>query len=182
MLTNMKDIEELLRIAILDCPSVYIVIDGIDECPRDERKHITVWFRELIEGLDPRDQDRIRCLFVSQDDGVARKDFSGLENLKIEPADNKKDIEHFSKAEASQIQSEFQLDTELTAKIASKIQDAAGGACSFVFFFYLLMLSHLAVPRVHPLLLFSLPFRLAISLSSVPFDQPDIVHRYVLVS
>lgn len=129
VLRRVKDIEELLRIAILNCPSVHIVIDGIDECPREDRKTIVQWFRTLVENLDPRDQERIRILFVSQDDGPARRDFSGLASLKIEPADNRQDIERFAVVESRRIQSEFGLDGDMATGIASKIQAVAGGAC-----------------------------------------------------
>ncbi|KAF3764220.1 hypothetical protein M406DRAFT_339885 [Cryphonectria parasitica EP155] len=127
ILDRLKDIEELLRTAVLNCPCAHIVIDGIDECPREDRKMIVQWFRKLVEDVEPQEQHRIRCLFVSQDDGIARKDFSGLAMLKIEPADNSRDIKQFSFREASRIQSAFDLDVEMTATIASKIQSSAGG-------------------------------------------------------
>lgn len=128
VLGRIRDIEELLRIAILNCPSVYIVIDGIDECPRESRKTIVQWFRGLVEELDPKDQERIRILFVSQDDGPGRRDFSGLASLRIEPLDNKQDIDKFAVAQSRHIQAEFDLEGEMTSAIASKIQAVAGGA------------------------------------------------------
>lgn len=127
VLKKVKDIEELLRIAILNCPSVYIVIDGIDECPREDRKKIVQWFRELVDNLSPQDQERVRCLFVSQDDGPARRDFSGLVSLKIDRSDNDQDIESFAVTESRRIQAEFDLDAALTADIATKISTAADG-------------------------------------------------------
>lgn len=128
VLRRVKDIEKLLRIAILNCPSVYIIIDGIDECPRESRKTIIQWFRGLVEDLDPRDQERIRILFVSQDDGPGRRDFSGLVTLKIEPSDNREDIDKFAVVQSRKIQAEFGLDGEITSLIASRIQAVAGGA------------------------------------------------------
>ncbi|KAJ4416805.1 hypothetical protein N0V82_006534 [Gnomoniopsis sp. IMI 355080] len=127
VLKKVKDIEALLRTAILNCPSVYIVIDGIDECPREDRKTIVRWFRELVENLKSQDQERIRCLFVSQDDGPARRDFSGMVSLKIEPSDNYNDIESFAVAESRRIQREFDLDAALAADIATKIPVVACG-------------------------------------------------------
>lgn len=127
VLSKTQDIEELLRIALLNCAKVYIVIDGIDECARDERKKITSWFRDIVENLEPPHLDRIRCLFVSQDDGIARKDFDGITTLKIEPADVKHDIKQYSLHEAGQIQSIFELSDDMKADIAAKMIRAADG-------------------------------------------------------
>lgn len=130
VLSKVQDIEELLMVSLLNCPKVYIVIDGIDECGREERKRITSWFRDIVENLDPSNLDRVRCLFVSQDDGVARKDFNGITTLKIKPADVKDDIEKYSLHEAAHIQSLFQLSDDMRVDIASKMREAADGTLS----------------------------------------------------
>lgn len=127
VLSRVEDIEELLRISLLNCDKVYIIIDGIDECGRNERKRITSWFRDIVENLEPPHLDRIRCLFVSQDDGIARKDFDGITTLKIKPADVENDIERYSLHEAGQIQSMFQLSDAMRASIVSKMRESANG-------------------------------------------------------
>lgn len=83
VLNTQATIEKLLDMAIRNCLSVYIVIDGIDECPRKERDTVSAWFRQLVELLPLSNSDQIRCLFVSQDDGIARKDFADMTTLKI---------------------------------------------------------------------------------------------------
>lgn len=127
VLSRVQGIEELLRVSLLNCAKVYIVIDGIDECGRDERKRITSWFRDIVENLEPPHLDRIRCLFVSQDDGVARKDFDGITALRIKTADVENDIGQYSLHEAAQIQSMFQLSDDMRTKIASRMKKAADG-------------------------------------------------------
>lgn len=127
VLNRMQDIEELLRVAMLNCAKVYIIIDGIDECERNERKRISSWFRDIVENLEPPHLDRIRCLFVSQDDGVARKDFDGIATLKIKPTDVENDVEQYSLYEAGRIQSMFQLSDDMKANIASRMKRAADG-------------------------------------------------------
>lgn len=129
VLNRVQDIEELLRVSLLNCTKVYIVIDGIDECGREQRKRITSWFRDVVENLEPPHLDRIRCLFVSQDDGIARKDFDGITTIKIKPADVENDIEQYSLQEAAQIQSMFQLSDDMRVDIASRMKKAADGTC-----------------------------------------------------
>ncbi|KAK8130903.1 hypothetical protein PG984_007341 [Apiospora sp. TS-2023a] len=125
VLGSFATIELLLDVALRNCTDAYIVIDGIDECERDERRKITQWFRNLVEDLQPPRQDRVRCLFVSQDDGIARKDFKGLETLKIERKDNRNDIHTFSEISANELQAELDISDELKTKVASKVEEAA---------------------------------------------------------
>ncbi|RYP73035.1 hypothetical protein DL771_003903 [Monosporascus sp. 5C6A] len=120
-------VEKLLEVAILNCSTVYIVIDGINECPRGERKKISQWFRHLVEDLEPPRQDRVRCLFVSQYDGVAQRDFGGLTAVRIKAHHTRADIQQFSTASAAKIQDELGLSDDLRVKVASKIEGAADG-------------------------------------------------------
>lgn len=127
-LTSSTLIEELLNLAFDNCKSVYIILDGLDECPRDQRKFIAQWFRNLVENLPSDAPDRLRCLFVSQDDGAARKDFAGLASVKIEAEDNQSDIEQYSRIEADKLHRQHpDLAEEKLNWIASTVADSAKG-------------------------------------------------------
>ncbi|KAI2633104.1 hypothetical protein GGS26DRAFT_555304 [Hypomontagnella submonticulosa] len=91
-LTSKGTAKDLLRTSLNSCGMVYIIIDGLDECGREERKEITTWFQFVLDKLPPEDAGLIRCLFVSQDDGVGRKDMDSIPSIKIMPSDNKGDI------------------------------------------------------------------------------------------
>lgn len=123
-------IEDLLKVPIRNFPHVYIILDGIDECPRKERDIIASWFRELVEDLPQSNPTQIRCLFVSQEDGVARKDFAGVSVIKIRSQDNLRDIEQYSAKWAIDIQKKFELPDTKRESIAKLIVDAAGGEYS----------------------------------------------------
>lgn len=120
-------VEELLVLAFKNCKNAYIILDGLDECPRNERKAIAQWFRELVEDLPSSDPDRLRCLFVSQDDGAARKDFAGLASIKIRTEDIKHDIDEFSRVEAGKVKEELGLSEEKTSTLARTVADSVGG-------------------------------------------------------
>ncbi|KAI0022836.1 hypothetical protein F4780DRAFT_769516 [Xylariomycetidae sp. FL0641] len=120
-------IESMLEVALLNCPSVYIVLDGIDECTRTERKKISQWFRCVVENLPPAHPERVRCLFISQDDGVARKDFGGITTFKMEEKHNRRDIEAYSTAAAEEIQSQLDISDDMKNRVQLRMQDAAGG-------------------------------------------------------
>ncbi|RYP19480.1 hypothetical protein DL765_003320 [Monosporascus sp. GIB2] len=118
-------VEECKKLSIH--PDVLYFYYGIDECPRGERRKITQWFRHLVEDLEPPRQDRVRCLFVSQHDGIAQRDFGSLTAVQIKAHHTRADIHQFSMASAARIQDELGLSDDLRAKITSKIEEAADG-------------------------------------------------------
>ncbi|KAK4207839.1 putative zinc finger protein [Rhypophila decipiens] len=127
ILTSHEGIQELLHLSIRSCESVYIILDGIDECPRDQRKTIASWFRKVVEDLPPENGERVRCLFISQDDGIARRDFIGITAIKISPGDNADDISEFSRAWALRSQPKFDLSDTRRDRLATHVARASGG-------------------------------------------------------
>lgn len=75
----------------------YIVIDGLDEYNQESRKEINTWFKEQICNVPTNNLGQIRCLFVSQDDGYARKDLSDCSSIKLTLEDTRSDIKSFCK-------------------------------------------------------------------------------------
>ena len=96
VLSSISMAKEILAVA-LKSRKTYIILDGIDECNRDQRKDICSWFSLIVDSLPNDRMDDIRCIFISQDDGIARKDFLMLPSIKISPDDSKGDIEAFAK-------------------------------------------------------------------------------------
>lgn len=141
VLTNPATSKELLDMGIRNCKSVYIILDGIDECSRDERKSITCWFRNLIEELPPSNAEAIRCLFVSQDDGAARKDFAGLSTIAISARDNKNDIKEYSTIWAERIKEKFGISDHMSSNIALNVLNTSDGITSPVALGSFLLLS-----------------------------------------
>ncbi|CAO2653806.1 Nn.00g032170.m01.CDS01 [Neocucurbitaria sp. VM-36] len=128
VLESCTNIESLLKEGFDNCKSVYIVIDGLDECSRNNRKDITQWLRILVEDLPTSEPERIRCMFVSQDDGPARKDFSGLASLKIQSGDNKADIELYCRTQAEKLTlPPFSLAQERATAIAKTVSKSGVG-------------------------------------------------------
>ncbi|KAK6082031.1 zinc finger protein [Seiridium cupressi] len=144
VLSSSALVEELLDLAFGNCKSAYIILDGLDECPRDQRKIITQWFRKLIENLPSNEPERLRCLFVSQDDGPARKDFAGLASIKIRAEDNQHDVEEHSRVEAD--------------LLASLVETRSDGTIEFVHLTakFFLLEEKLVIPSIEELKLANL--------------------------
>jgi hypothetical protein len=127
VLTSLPLAKEILETALKSASKTYVIIDGLDECHRDERKSISSWFRQVVEDLPLTDVDQIRCLFISQDDGYARKDFSVLPSLKITSADTVPDIEAYTSKRASEVQQKFALSDSRRSEIIRKVTDGSQG-------------------------------------------------------
>jgi hypothetical protein len=130
ILSSLDTALQLLETA-LSSRKTYIILDGLDECGRDQRKHICTWFRDLVDSLPRRKQDEIRCLFISQDDGIARKDLSMLSVITVSPGSNVDDITVFTRQWQAKIEERFgPLQNEgldLTRIVPARSQ----GQCSY---------------------------------------------------
>lgn len=121
---------KLLEIGLKSCDKTYIVLDGLDEYTRDDRKEISSWFRTLVQRLPKAECDSIRCLFVSQDDGYARKDLGDLSWIKVETADNLTDIQAFCRHWHGLIEEKFGRLNKQEHNISRIVANAADGMVS----------------------------------------------------
>jgi hypothetical protein len=127
LLTSRTLIEELLMLALRNCESAYIVLDGLDECcSRKERGEIVGWFREMIENLPPDVRDRLRCLFISQNDS-ARKDYRDLASITLDADNNEEDIEEFSKIQSQKLVAKLGIPEKDANEIATSVAASAEG-------------------------------------------------------
>ncbi|CVK84365.1 uncharacterized protein FPRN_01929 [Fusarium proliferatum] len=127
VLSSIPLIQEILKFLLSSCKSAYIIIDGLDECEREERKVITQWFRHLVESLPENAPDRLRCLFVSQDDRIGTKDLQGLARINIEPHDNQNDVLAYSRAQAEELSRKFEFSEEESSRIATSVTKSVKG-------------------------------------------------------
>jgi len=116
----------MIRTALLSCGKTYIILDGLDECPRAERIEISNFFRDLIESAPPVDMDPWRCLFVSQNDGVALESFRHIPAIKISD-ENQHDLMAFAQVWHARIETKFKGLREKNYHIANIIAARAQG-------------------------------------------------------
>ena len=126
-LTDLKLAKALLEITLKASKPTYIVIDGLDEYPRDDRKEIVEWFRDVVQSLPPNELGFLRCLFVSQEDGYAKKDFSEIERIKILASDNTEDIRSYCRFEKQRIEEKFGSLESFNCDLADSITKEAAG-------------------------------------------------------
>jgi hypothetical protein len=118
---------KLLDVATKSHQKVYIIIDGIDECDNEQRKEIVTAFETLWDSLPPSDNDTLRCMFISQDDRAARRDFSKMVSIRITEDHIKDDIRAYAKTWSSKIGERFDLSAEKQRYMEDMITDKAEG-------------------------------------------------------
>ncbi|KAI0406999.1 hypothetical protein F4802DRAFT_605837 [Xylaria palmicola] len=83
LLDSATTAREMIQTVFRNSSKTYIIIDGVDECGSPHRDEIVEVFRTSIENLPAEGTGSIRCLFVSQDDDIARRHFGDLPTIKI---------------------------------------------------------------------------------------------------
>lgn len=100
--------KSLLEVALRGHKAVYVVIDGLDEYSKEDRKDICAWYQSLVENIAPAELGSLRCLFISQEDG-AKKDLNKLAQIKLSPEKTAADIRAFCASSHLKIQQKFGL-------------------------------------------------------------------------
>jgi hypothetical protein len=106
VLTSTDIAEEMLQTTLNSCEKTYLIIDGLDECGQKERRKISSWFSGITEALPPKDMDSLRCLFVSQYDGIAGNTLGHLPTIKI-TTENKEDLKDFATVWHKEMEKKF---------------------------------------------------------------------------
>ncbi|KAI1354798.1 hypothetical protein F5Y01DRAFT_239570 [Xylaria sp. FL0043] len=83
LLNSTVTAREMIETSIKSCDKLYIIIDGVDECGHIHRDETIDVFHTSIENLPAEAFGSVRCLFVSQDDGTARRRFRNFPTIKI---------------------------------------------------------------------------------------------------
>lgn len=106
-LDSLKLAKSLMSVA-LNKLRLFIVLDGIDEISsRQQRKDVCSWFYDLVDSREKEEMDEVRCLFISQDDSIARKDLAHVLSIEIDHKSNESDIEAFADIWQSKIEQKF---------------------------------------------------------------------------
>ncbi|RWA12212.1 hypothetical protein EKO27_g2917 [Xylaria grammica] len=97
---------EMIQTVFSSCNKTYIIIDGVDECGRIHRDEIAEVFRTAIEDLPTEQIGSVRCLFISQDDDNARRNFRNIPTINI-GNESQNDIRDFSEKRHLALEAKF---------------------------------------------------------------------------
>ncbi|KAF1809853.1 hypothetical protein P152DRAFT_493542 [Eremomyces bilateralis CBS 781.70] len=110
--------QNLIKISCKRILNQFIIIDGLDECPKEERRILLSFLAEVVDEAEDDEPGKLRVLIVSQDEADiaetlskesrARPNFS-VGQFAIRPKDNIKEIEDFVGMWTDQIGRKFRL-------------------------------------------------------------------------
>jgi hypothetical protein len=115
--------KELLETVLKSLGKVYIIIDGLDECKRDEKVMTLSWFLSIAG----REVTFMKCLFVSQDDGCIGKFLDDVPTIHTSAAGNGQDIRSYVHLWSERIQSKFAISDAMKEEIFSNVVGRADG-------------------------------------------------------
>ncbi|KAJ5189548.1 hypothetical protein N7491_005878 [Penicillium cf. griseofulvum] len=119
--------KELLELMIRNSGKVCIVVDGLDECSKVERRKVIEWMRLVIEPSQHSNSDYIQCVFISQRDGITAKALRDVPSLQINTKNTHDDIFAFVSSRGLDIKNKFHLSDETIQSIAQLVMEKAGG-------------------------------------------------------
>ncbi|KAM0562877.1 hypothetical protein ACHAPJ_001717 [Fusarium lateritium] len=121
-------LQELIEQAFGTCPVSFLVLDGLDECPKDEAEKTIQWMLSNINH-DSRGTS-LRVIFSGQRDGVLDTLLKPYPSISLDasetPAHNE-DIKRYCVEFCGRIQEEFDLPQEMQHEILSKVLDGTKG-------------------------------------------------------
>ncbi|CAI7574998.1 unnamed protein product [Penicillium glandicola] len=120
--------KELLELMMRNSGEVCIIVDGLDECSKVERRKIIEWMRLVIENSQHSTSDYIRCVFISQRDGVTAKALHDVPSLKLNTKNTHDDILAFVSSRGLDVKNKFRLSDESMQSIVQLVMDKAGVA------------------------------------------------------
>lgn len=126
-LKTLKRSQEILERSLKSLDKVYIIVDGLDECPPSEKKTIASWFQTLVSSVSEDERVRMRCLFLSQNDKETGRLFKGLPSVSIRSEDLLGDIKKFCNIEGDKIKNRFGLPDHEKEEIIQKVSYEAKG-------------------------------------------------------
>jgi len=91
---------------------LYIILDGVDECPPEQRKLILSRLSAIIKDVDQRQPSKVRLLIVSQNELDIRRALTNFDEFELLPQHNKDDIAVFVSGWGTKIQQRFELNVE----------------------------------------------------------------------
>ncbi|KAF8454287.1 hypothetical protein BDZ91DRAFT_842142, partial [Kalaharituber pfeilii] len=124
-LKSSKLLVELLEVAIKDSKPSYIVIDGLDECEKAERKKIISTLKSITEISNQQAPGAVHLLFVSTAEGDIKRQLSNFVKVQLKPCDA--DLRQYTEIWGIKIQERFTLSDKERDDLVAKVLERAHG-------------------------------------------------------
>jgi hypothetical protein len=107
-LDSVDFLKNLFESALDGLDTIWILLDGLDECEKKEKKKILMWIIPLVKS--EQHPGRIRVLIISQDEGDIRKQLAKRPFISLNEAPQHKQAIHtYATRKAIKIREKFGL-------------------------------------------------------------------------
>lgn len=111
----------------------YIILDGLDECPKEDRKMIISFLTALIAKIDAKTPSKVRLLVISQPESDIRNLLERAQEFEVKPDDNAEDIAIFVHSWMTKLHERFGLEGGIVTSLEQRTCVLAKGKnCSIV--------------------------------------------------
>ncbi|OMP84370.1 Vegetative incompatibility protein HET-E-1 [Diplodia seriata] len=139
LLEDVELAKALTEISLAAFDSIFLVLDGLDECPMSSKKPITTFFRSLVDKCHQQRPGAFRCCFFSQQDNDIGDLLKTVPSFTITGKQNSTDIRSFCRIKAETIREELEYPEEMADRMADKVSSRADG----MFVFAVLIMKYL---------------------------------------
>jgi hypothetical protein len=126
--------KDSLETILKNYQGLHIILDGLDECAREEEKKVAEWFCSVMEAStqSAASSCHTRCVFISQRDAIPTRFFRDLPTITITSAHNHQDITAFVSSWGRKIQDKFSISYDATNSINETVIAGAAGKAEYL--------------------------------------------------
>ena len=130
-LSTRKDASHFLETAVMGSLSLastmYIVVDGLDECEEEEMTKIVETLTGIAQSLNKKSSGTCRLFFTSRDESAIQRVLATAVKCKLRPQDNAQDFEIYANALSVKIKEKFNLSEREKDHLATSVTSNAKG-------------------------------------------------------
>lgn len=126
-LQSTKLLREVFDVVLAAIDKVVIILDGLDECEKEERKTTLSWLQTTIAKVIDTNPGSLRVLIFSTDEPDIRRSLSNATIKRLETLDNRSDILSYIEIWSCKIAEKFELSQVRKEEIVSQISERTRG-------------------------------------------------------
>ncbi|RYP79052.1 hypothetical protein DL771_000030 [Monosporascus sp. 5C6A] len=124
-LRSTKTLETQIKNAFGAYQASFLVLDGLDECGREEAEKTVEWLLSLVSGGLETPSTSLRIIFSGQRDGVLDKLLTHQPSITLESSEHLKDIVQYCQTFCKRIQAKFNTSPALEQEILKLVTGEA---------------------------------------------------------
>ncbi|KAI0105552.1 WD40 repeat-like protein [Nemania sp. FL0031] len=125
-LRSTKTLEGLIKTALASYEVSYIVLDGLDECSRDQATKSINWFLSILKDQPQPTKTALRLLFCGQNDGNLEVLLAGQPSISLAAKGHQEDIYRYCQTRSKKITKSLGIE-DMNQHIVSRVTEEAKG-------------------------------------------------------